>query len=181
MLRKFSWQWRILTHHAVRVQTNIVSLEKSQATTAKGIAEDALAKQTSEGTLYIACQRSLFHDNFIILAVISPLLSQEFKGLSKQSSSELKKSVGKSDLMKGRIELTDDDLKGRRRGVNVIRLENNGKGLRIDKANGESIGISALGAFARQMLSGDVESKETETSVTKQTVRALREVCKRGL
>lgn len=92
----------------------------------------------------------------------------------------------KDNFLKGRIELTDEDMKGRRRGVNIIKLDNNGKGLRIDKANGESIGISSLGAFARQMLTGEVTPNQlsggdSDKSITKQTVRALRDVCKMGL
>ena len=50
VLRKFSWQWRILAHHAVKVQADIVSLDAISTEKAKGAAAETLTKQTSEGT-----------------------------------------------------------------------------------------------------------------------------------
>jgi hypothetical protein len=118
-------------------------------------------------------------------------MPQEFKGLSSMGSAM--KATNSDDVVRGRVELTDEDMRqqlnvkrsSRANGANVIKLGNNGKGLFIDLAGGETIGVPGLNSFARQMMSGQdkmsLGDDGDNKSVTKQTVRALREICNAGL
>jgi hypothetical protein len=95
--------------------------------------------------------------------------------------------ASKEDALRGRIELSDDDMKPRKgstssRQPNVIKLSNDGRGLFIDRVDGDPISLPAVNAFTRKMISGDWDAADNEDkSVTKQTVRALRDICNAGL